>query len=40
LEVRKPRKDVVAAHLVNLAWNGLSHLEAKPTLITTRRRGS
>jgi AcrR family transcriptional regulator len=34
LEVRKPRKDTVAAHLVNLAWNGLSHLEPKPTLIT------
>ncbi len=34
LEVRKPRKDTVAAHLVNLAWNGLSHLEAKPTLLT------
>jgi hypothetical protein len=26
----------VAAHLVNVAWNGLSHLEAKPTL-TTRK---
>ncbi|WP_433266674.1 TetR family transcriptional regulator [Micromonospora vinacea] len=37
LEVRKPRKETVAAHLVNLAWNGLSHLEAKPTLITARR---
>jgi AcrR family transcriptional regulator len=36
LEVRKPRKETVAAHLVNLAWNGLSHLEAKPTV--TRRR--
>ena len=34
LEVRKPRKETVAAHLVNLAWNGLSHLEAKPTLLT------
>jgi AcrR family transcriptional regulator len=32
LEVRKPRKETVAAHLVNLAWNGLSHLEPKPTL--------
>ena len=32
LEVRKPRKDEVAAHLVNLAWNGLSGLEAKPFL--------
>ena len=34
LEVRKPRKEIVAAHLVNLAWNGLSHLEKKPTLLT------
>ncbi|MGQ0840767.1 TetR family transcriptional regulator [Actinokineospora sp.] len=32
LEVRKPKKDEVAAHLVNLAWNGLSHLEGEPTL--------
>jgi AcrR family transcriptional regulator len=39
LEVRKPRKETVAAHLVNLAWNGLSHLEPKPTLITRRTRG-
>src|SRR4051795_5292036 len=39
LEVRKPRKETVAAHLVNLAWNGLSHLEAKPSLITVRKRG-
>lgn len=36
LEVRKPRKDVVAAHLVNLAWNGLSNMDAKPTLVTRR----
>jgi AcrR family transcriptional regulator len=34
LEVRKPRKETVAAHLVNLAWNGLSHLDAKPALLT------
>jgi AcrR family transcriptional regulator len=27
----KPKKADVAAHLVNLAWNGLSHLEADPT---------
>jgi AcrR family transcriptional regulator len=33
LEVRKPRKETVAAHLVNLAWNGLSHLEKRPTII-------
>ncbi|MGH8791303.1 MAG: TetR family transcriptional regulator [Stackebrandtia sp.] len=32
LEARKPKKEAVAAHLVNLAWNGLSHLEANPTL--------
>ena len=30
LDVRKPRKADVAAHLVNLAWNGLSGLEADP----------
>ncbi len=36
LDARKPRKEAVAAHLVNLAWNGLSHLEPKPTLITVR----
>jgi AcrR family transcriptional regulator len=32
LEARKPKKDEVAAHLVNLAWNGLSALEHKPRL--------
>ncbi|MET9626355.1 TetR/AcrR family transcriptional regulator [Lentzea sp. NPDC006480] len=32
LEARKPKKDEVAAHLVNLAWNGLSALEHKPKL--------
>ena len=31
---RKPRKPLVAAHLVNLAWNGLSGLEARPVLIS------
>ena len=30
LDVRKPRKEEVVAHLVNLAWNGLGQLEAKP----------
>ena len=30
LDARKPAKSVVAAHLVNLAWNGLSGLEAEP----------
>ena len=32
LDHRKPKRDEVAAHLVNLAWNGLSHLEQKPRL--------
>ena len=36
LDVRKPRKAQVAAHLVNLAWNGLSGLEPKPKLVTRR----
>lgn len=34
LEHRRYKKAVVAAHLVNLAWNGLTTLEAKPTLRT------
>ncbi|PRW61981.1 TetR/AcrR family transcriptional regulator [Actinopolyspora mortivallis] len=34
LEARRPDKDEVAAHLVNLAWNGLSHLEHRPRLRT------
>lgn len=32
LDAHKPKRDEVAAHLVNLAWNGLSHLEHKPKL--------
>ncbi len=31
-EVREPSKEEVAAHLVNLAWNGLSDFEADPVL--------
>ena len=34
LDARKPKRDEVVAHLVNLAWNGLSHLEKKPQLRT------
>ena len=34
LDVRKPGKEDVVAHLVNLAWNGLEHLEPKPGLRT------
>ena len=32
LDARKPSKEVVAAHLVNLAWHGLAGMEKKPTL--------
>ena len=34
LDAQHPGKREVAAHLVNLSWNGLSHLKAKPTLVT------
>ncbi|MFP3714101.1 TetR/AcrR family transcriptional regulator [Puerhibacterium sp. TATVAM-FAB25] len=32
LDARRPKKDEVAAHLVNLAWNGLKGMEKKPAL--------
>jgi AcrR family transcriptional regulator len=32
LDARKPELEEVAAHLVNLAWNGLSKLDPKPSL--------
>lgn len=32
LDVGQPKKKVVAAHLVNLAWNGLRGLEPKPEI--------
>ncbi|WP_283135392.1 TetR family transcriptional regulator [Rhizohabitans arisaemae] len=35
LDVRKPKREEVAAHLVNLAWNGLTGLEAKPSLVVS-----
>jgi AcrR family transcriptional regulator len=34
LEEREPTREVVAAHLVNLGWNGLAHLEPTPRLLT------
>ena len=34
LATRRPDRHAVAAHLVNLAWNGLSGLEPQPKLIT------
>lgn len=39
LDSRKMKKEDVAAHLVNLAWNGLSGMEAKPVLRTRAGRG-
>jgi AcrR family transcriptional regulator len=38
LDVRKPKQAEVAAHLVNLAWNGLSGLEQKPQPVARRRQ--
>jgi AcrR family transcriptional regulator len=32
LEERRPPREEVAAHLVNLGWNGLHHLEREPHL--------
>ncbi|WTR16664.1 TetR/AcrR family transcriptional regulator [Streptomyces sp. NBC_00138] len=37
LDARRPEKSEVAAHLVNLSWNGLSGLDAKPRLIGHRK---
>ncbi|MCX4660756.1 TetR family transcriptional regulator [Streptomyces sp. SID4919] len=37
LDVRKPKKSEVAAHLVNLAWHGLDGLEPRPGLIGRRK---
>ena len=38
LEVGKPDREVVASHLVNLAWNGLKDLDPKPAKTARRRR--
>ena len=38
LDVRKPRKEEVVTHLVNLAWNGLSHLDAQPQAMQEGRK--
>ncbi|MGH2730109.1 MAG: TetR/AcrR family transcriptional regulator [Actinomycetota bacterium] len=34
LGVGKPKREVVAAHLVNLAWNGLKDLQVEPRVIS------
>jgi AcrR family transcriptional regulator len=36
LDAREPDKATVAAHLCNLAWNGLGGMEPEPTLVTRR----
>ncbi|WP_018653368.1 TetR/AcrR family transcriptional regulator [Actinomadura flavalba] len=38
LDVRRPKREEVAAHVVNLAWNGLAGLEPRPSLDPRRRR--
>ncbi|GAA1964452.1 TetR/AcrR family transcriptional regulator [Terrabacter lapilli] len=38
LDRRKFKKEEVAAHLVNLAWNGLSGLDRSPRLVTRPER--
>ena len=38
LDARRPKKADVAAHLVNLSWNGLSGLEPRPQLMGRRNR--
>ncbi|WP_084259095.1 TetR/AcrR family transcriptional regulator [Microtetraspora malaysiensis] len=37
LDVRKPRREEVAAHLVNLSWNGLTGLDPNPQLTAATR---
>jgi AcrR family transcriptional regulator len=37
LDVRKPSREVVAAHIVNLMWNGLKDLEPKPDRLDRSR---
>ena len=36
LDAGNPKKEIVASHLVNLAWNGLKGLEMKPELRSAR----
>ncbi|MEV4748065.1 TetR family transcriptional regulator [Streptosporangium amethystogenes subsp. fukuiense] len=37
LDVRRPSREEVAAHLVNLAWNGLTGLDPSPRLTASSR---
>lgn len=36
LDHREPPKDVVAKHVINLAWNGMANLQTEPQLVTER----
>lgn len=40
LDVRQPEKEVVAAHLVNLCWNGLTRLDPTPILVDSEYKES
>ena len=40
LDSRWPSRDVVAAHIVNLAWNGLSSLESRPQMASDTNKKS
>ena len=37
LESKRPRRSRVVAHLVNIAWNGLAHLEKHPVAAPRRK---
>ncbi len=38
LDARRPGLEEMAAHLVNLAWNGLSRLDPEPRISPAARR--
>jgi AcrR family transcriptional regulator len=38
LDARKPAVEVVAAHLINLAWNGLARLDRSPSISAAAAR--
>jgi AcrR family transcriptional regulator len=38
LDARTPKREEVAAHLINLAWNGLSRLDPKPGISAEAER--
>jgi AcrR family transcriptional regulator len=38
LDARTPRREEVAAHLINLAWNGLSGVDPRPAISSEAKR--